>query len=111
MAFSAMGVNHAVIEEFDKIRRRKYKFELPVKIYAPIIMNIDSLISLSYRLHTSKLQLSNLILEYITGNWKSVSSFDNYVFDECRECEKDRIAALEYLLGSTVTKVASLTNV
>ena len=80
-------------------------------IYVPVIMNIDSLISLSYRLHTSKLQLSNLLLDYIMCNWKNLSSFDNYIFDECKESEKDRAAAIEYLLGPIVANVASMTGV
>lgn len=110
-AFSAMGVNLTVIEEFNNIRRRKYVFKQSVMIYVPVIMNIDSLISLSYRLHTSKLQLSNLLLDYIMCNWKNMSSFDNYVFDKCKESEKDRAAAIEYLLGPIVAKVASMTGV
>ena len=110
-AFSAMGVNLVVIEEFNNIRQRKYIFNQPVMVYVPVIMNIDSLISLSYRLHTSKLQLSNLLLDYILGNWKNMSSFDNYVFDECKESEEDRTAALQFLLGSMVEKVASMTGV
>lgn len=110
-AFSAMGVNLTVIEEFNNIRQRKYVFKQSVMIYVPVIMNIDSLISLSYRLHTSKLQLSNLLLDYIMCNWKNMSSFDNYVFDKCKESEKDRAAAIEYLLGPIVAKVASMTGV
>ena len=110
-AFSALGVNLAVIEEFNNIRHRKYDFKQSVMIYVPIVMNIDSLISLSYRLHTSKLQLSELLLDYITANWKNISSFDNYVLDECKEGNVDRLAALEFLLGSMVTKVASMTGV
>ena len=70
-AFSAMGVNLAVIEEFNNIRQRKYVFKQSVMIYVPVIMNIDSLISLSYRLHTSKLQLGNLLLDYIMGIGKT----------------------------------------
>lgn len=110
-AFSAMGVNLTVIEEFDNIRQRKYVFKQSVMIYVPVIMNIDSLISLSYRLHTSKLQLSNLLLDYIIGNWKNMSSFDNYVFDKCKENEEDRAAALEYLLSPMVAKVTAMTSV
>lgn len=110
-AFSAMGVNLVVIEEFDNILQRKYNFKQSVMIYVPIVMNIDSLISLSYRLHTSKLQLSNLFLDYISSNWKNISSFDNYVLDKCKEGDDDRHAALEFLLGPMVTKVASMTGV
>lgn len=110
-AFSAMGVNSVVIKEFNNIQQRKYVFKQPVEIYVPVVMNIDSLISLSYRLHTSKLQLSNLLLEYIMGNWKCLSSFDDYVSDEYKETNKDRSAALEYLFGPMVARVASMTGV
>ena len=108
-AFSAMGVNLTIIEEFDRILKRKYTFEQPVMIYAPVVLNIDTLISVSYRLHTASLQLSDLLLQYLTKNWKNLSSFDNFVFDEYKENSKERPAALEHLLGPMVARVTSLT--
>jgi len=109
-AFSAMGANLAVIEEFDSIRQRKYHFDQHIIIYIPVIINIDSLISLSYKLHTTKSQLSELLMAYINGNWKNISSFDNYVFDELSRNEKDIPDELAYLLGPMVAKVALMTK-
>lgn len=110
-AFSAMGVNLTIIEEFDRIRKRKYTFEQSVMIYAPVVLNIDTLISVSYRLHTASLQLSDILLQYLTKNWKNLSSFDNFIFDEYKETAKERPAALEHLLGPMVARVTSLTSI
>ncbi len=109
MAFSAMGVNLVVTEEFDRIRSAKYSFKQPVMIYVPVIANLDSIILLSYRLHTSALQLNELLKDYIMGNWLNIASFDNYVWDECKEKHVERKGGLDYLLGNLVTQVASMT--
>ena len=107
-AFSAMGVNNVVIEAFDGIMK-KYAFNKPVMIWVPVIINLDSLILLSYRLHTMKLQLAQLLVDYIKGNWKNISSFDNYVFDECKESKQDRAGATQFLFTNMVSKVAAMT--
>lgn len=109
MAFSAMGVNLTVTEEFDRIMKAKYSFQQPVMIYVPVIANLDSIILLSYRLHTSALQLHELLNDYIGGNWLNIASFDNYVLDECQESLADREGGLYYLLGDVVAQVAAMT--
>ena len=38
----------------------------------------------------------------------SLASFDNYVLDECKESEKERVGGLSYLLGDTVAQVAGM---
>ena len=74
-------------------------------IYVPVIVNIDSLILLSYRLHKSILQLNELLRDYINENWLNISSFDNYVFDECKENDDDRQNGLVFLFEELVEKV------
>jgi len=108
-AFSALGVNLTVTEEFDKIMRANYTFNKGVMIYVPVIAHLDSLILLSYRLHKTSLQLNELLRDYIIGNWQSISSFDNYVFDECKETKTEREQGLVFLLGELVNKVALMT--
>lgn len=110
MTFSAMGVNLAVTEEFDRIRKAKYCFNQPVMIYVPVIANLDSMILLSYRLHTSTLQLNELLKDYIVGNWLSIGSFDTYVRDECIESQAEREDGLKYLLGGTVEQITMMTQ-
>ena len=109
MAFSAMGVNLTVTEEFDKIMRAKYSFKQNVMIYVPVITNLDSIVLLSYRLHTSSLQLNTLLKDYIVGNWLNLASFDTYVLDECQESQAERVGGLNYLLGNLVAQVAAMT--
>ena len=109
LTYSALGVNLTVTEEFDKIRKAKYQFLKNIMIYVPIIINLDSLILLSYRLHKTSLQLNGLIHDFILGNWLNISSFDNYVLDECKEKQKEREDGLAYLLGDTVRQVAQMT--
>lgn len=109
MAFSAMGVNLTVTEEFDKIMRAKYSFKQNVMIYVPVITNLDSIVLLSYRLHISSLQLDTLLKDYIVGNWLNLASFDTYVLDECQEGQADRVGGLNYLLGNLVAQVAAMT--
>ena len=96
-------------EEFDRIRSAKYQFLQNVMIYVPVIVNLDSLILLSYRLHKTTLQLNDLLRDFIIGNWFNISSFDNYVFDVCKESQKEREEGLVYLLGETVNQVAQMT--
>lgn len=109
-AFSAFGVNNVVIEAFDDIRRRKYRFNQPVMIYVPVVINLDSLILLSYRLHVSKLQLGALILDYLKNNKGNISSFDNYVFDNCKETERERSEAIAFLFTGLVNQMAYRTR-
>ena len=104
-AFSAFGVNLTITEEFERIMREKYTFNGGVMIYVPVIVNIDSLILLSYRLHKSILQLNELLRDYINENWLNISSFDNYVFDECKENDDDRQNGLVFLFEELVEKV------
>lgn len=108
-AFSALGVNLTVTEEFDKIMNSRYCFTKDVMIYVPVIVNIDSLILLAYRLHNMSVQLNELLRDFIVGNWLSISSFDNYVFDECRENYTEREQGLVFLLGELVDEVALMT--
>ena len=110
LTYSALGVNLTITEEFDRIRRAKYQFSQNVMIYVPVVVNLDSLIILSYRLHKSFLQLNNLLHDFIIGNWFNISSFDNYVFDECKENQKEREDGLVYLLGETVNQIAQMTS-
>ena len=109
-AFSALGVNLTVTEEFDRIMRANYTFNKGVMIYVPLVAHIDSLILLSYRLHKTSLQLNELLRDYIIGNWRSISSFDNYAFDECRENNTEREQGLAFLLGELVNKLALMTQ-
>ena len=109
-AFSALGVNLTVTEEFDRIMKIKYSFKKGVMIYVPVIVNIDSLILLSYRLHKTSLQLNVLLRDYIVGNWLNISSFDNYIFDECKESNTEREQGLAFLLVELVDKVALMTQ-
>lgn len=110
LTYSALGVNLTVTEEFDRIRNAKYQFLQNVMIYVPVIVNLDSLILLSYRLHNSSLQLNNLLHDFVIGNWANISSFDNYVYDECKENQQEREDGLEYLLGETVNQIAQMTS-
>ena len=109
-AFSAMGVNFCVIESFDQIMKRKYSFKQPVLIFKPVILNIDSLIILSYRLNKSILQLSDVLYDYIMLNWKNISSFDNYVYDKYKESKTDLTGSIHFLLEDLVKRIAKLTN-
>ena len=91
MAFSAMGVNFTVIEEFKRIVKQKYNFQQSIMIYVPVLVNLDSLILLSYRLHTASLQLSELLRRFIVENWFDLGSFDTFVYDEYKENSKERV--------------------
>ena len=103
-------MNLTVTEEFDKIMKSRYSFTKDVMIYVPVIVNIDSLILLAYRLHKTSLQLNELLRDYIVGNWLNISSFDNYVFDECKENNTEREQGMVFLLGDLVHKVALMTQ-
>lgn len=109
LTYSALGVNLTLTEEFDRIRKAKYQFLQNVMIYVPVIVNLDSLILLSYRLHKNSLKLNELLYGFILGNWLNISSFDYYFLDDCNEIQKEREEGLVYLLGDTIRQVAQMT--
>ena len=60
-AFSSLGVNALVIEEFDKIKKEKgYKFG-DIFVYVPVIMDLDILIRLGYMLSIGEIKIEDLI--------------------------------------------------
>lgn len=106
-AFSSMGVNNTVTEAFDVIYKR-YNINKQVLTLIPVVINLDTLIQLSYRLHTKKIQLDCLLLDYLNSNWRNLSSFDNYVYNMCMESVKDRERAISFLFTQMVAKVARM---
>lgn len=80
-AFSSLGVNALVIEEFDKIKKEKgYKFG-DIFVYVPVIMDLDILIRLGYMLSIGEIKIEDLIKNYIINNQFNLSPFSTYVMD------------------------------
>ncbi len=78
--FSSLGVNKVIIQEYNKILNNyKEIAKKNVFISIPIIIHIDTLITLCKRLYCRELNFENLIWKYITGNYMQIQSFDSFV--------------------------------
>lgn len=76
-AYSAIGVQMHIVDEFSKFPNINFR-----GFYAiPIIIDFDTLIDLSYRLHNGELQLEALLYDYLLKNKTRLSPFSNYVED------------------------------
>ncbi len=109
-AFSALGVNRAVLEEFDKIRKEKYKFDQPVMVFNPVVVHFDTLFALSTRLHNKTLTLQEVLIDYILNNWLNTTPFDSFAYDHYRENNAQRKEGIAFLLTDVVENVSKHTN-
>ena len=105
-AFSALGVNRAVLEEFGRIMQEKYIFSRPIMIFNPVIVHIDTLYALSHRLNKGLLTLQGVLVDFILHNWLNMTPFDTFVYDHYRESEGERKEALQFLLSEVVYNVS-----
>ena len=79
-AFSALGVNLTVIEEYQRILK-EHPIKKPIFISIPTIMEFDSLLLCAYRLHTKEFDLRKLIMNYLISNQGNLQPFSTYVLD------------------------------
>lgn len=108
-AFSALGINRAVLEEFDRILKEKYKFEQPVMIFNPVVVHIDTLFALSTRLHNKTFTLQGVLTDYILNNWLNMTPFDSFAYDHYRESNAQRQEGITFLLTDVVENVSKRT--
>lgn len=105
--FDALGVNAIVVGEFVRLYK-VYHAGLKSHVGAPIIINLDNLIDLMYRLHMGALKLSDLLKDYSSQfTKKDISlhqrSFDTYI----RELDKNHLiseAENHYLFKDLLSK-------
>ena len=109
-AFSALGVNRAVLEEFDRIRDAKYKFEKFIMVFNPVIAHYDTLFLLATRLYLGRITLQVVLVDYILNNWRNMTPFDSYVYDHYRESDEERKAGLAFLLTDVVNNITIRTE-
>ena len=76
-AYSAIGVQMHVVNEFSKFPNINFKGYYAI----PIIIDFDTLIDLSYRLNKGELYLESLLLDYLLKNETRLTPFSNYVED------------------------------
>lgn len=98
--FSSLGVNKVIIQEYDNILK-KYKgiAKKDVFISIPIIIHIDTLITLCKRLYCRELNFENLIWEYITGNCMQIQSFDSFIREKYPLTPKKNLENTMYVLN------------
>lgn len=101
-AYSAIGVQMHVVSEFSKFPTINFR-----GFYAiPIIMDFDTLIDLSYRLHNGELQLEALLHDYLFKNKTRLTPFSNYVEDNYKRRLKGQMLddEVRYLFDDMVKK-------
>jgi hypothetical protein len=88
--FSSSGVN-ALIEENCKQLLKQYSFSDDFTIYNPVIIDIDTLIELSYQLSEERYDIIKLIRGYYKNKYYKIISFKRYIRQYCKiEGEKLR---------------------
>ena len=101
-AYSAIGVQMHVVNEFSKFPNINFR-----GFYAiPIIIDFDTLIDLSYRLHNGELQLEALLHDYLFKNKTRLTPFSNHVEDNYKRRLKGQILddEVRYLFDDMVKK-------
>ena len=91
-----------VVNEFSKFPNINFR-----GFYAiPIIIDFDTLIDLSYRLHNGELQLEALLHDYLFKNKTRLTPFSNYVEDNYKRRLKGQILddEVRYLFDDMVKK-------
>ena len=85
-SFDALGINSMIIQEFSQIAEERYN-HLAGRVKMPIIINIDTLVDLMYRLHMGKINFESLLLDYLSiydnglYSRKAMISFSSFVYD------------------------------
>lgn len=80
-AFSSLGISALVIEAFNNIiKERDYKFGA-VSVYDPVVVDIDTLIKLCYLLSAKKINLKEVMLNYLSTNTTKICPFSTFVRD------------------------------
>ena len=80
-AFSAMGISGIVLSSYEEIKKRnKYKFG-DVFVTNPLVIDLDSLIRLSYLIHIGKLNLWDVLWDYLKDNHYNIKPFNSFVHD------------------------------
>lgn len=80
-AFSAIGVNALIVEKYIEIARRA-PIDKDVFIHIPTIIDIDTLIHLSYRISEGFIDLAIVLNEYHKNNYFHLKPFTTVMYDQ-----------------------------
>ncbi len=80
-AFSAIGVNALIVEKYIEIARRA-PIDKDVFIHIPTIIDIDTLIHLSYRISEGFIDLAIVLNEYHKNNYFHLKPFTTVMYDK-----------------------------
>ncbi len=99
--FNAIGVNWLITDGFSNLLQ-KYTFSGNITIASPVILQIDTLINISYALYKHKELLAQIILDYINNNKEQfpLSEFVSYNFKQEQSMEETA-----FLFGDLLTSV------
>lgn len=98
-AFSAIGVQNLVVAESEKFPTIDFKGMITI----PIVVDFDALINLSYRFHEGKLQIENVIKDYLLSGRARLTPFVAYVEDTYWRGKKGMSEAeIKFLYGDMI---------
>lgn len=97
-AFSAIGVNALVIQEFSNMITQN-PVEGKVFISVPIIMELDTMILCAKELHDGTIILSNVLDEYLLEK-NRLTPFSAYVYDKYIKTKTPELSEDEFLFGN-----------
>ena len=97
-AFSAIGVNALVIQEFSNMIT-KNPVEGKVFISVPIIMELDTMILCAKELHDGTMVLSDVLDEYLLEK-NRLTPFSAYVYDKYIKTKTQDLSEGEFLFGN-----------
>ena len=77
-AFSAIGVQALVVEEYNKYPKIHFSGFISV----PIVIELDTLIDLSYRFNVGVLDFTNVIKDYMYNKCSNLQPFSTFIVDK-----------------------------
>lgn len=98
-AFSAIGVQNFVVAESNKFPTIDFNGLITI----PIVVDFDALINLSYRFHEGKLQIEEVIKDYLLSGRARLTPFMAYVEDTYWRGKKGMSEAeIKFLYGDMI---------
>lgn len=80
--FASLGMQYHLVERFSEIIK---KYQIPTFISIPMILDLDTLILMSNKIHDSKINFKQLIDQYLNLNDLKLTPFETFYIDSYKD--------------------------
>lgn len=94
--FSSLGVQNILVEQFNTIVKN---WTIPAFVRIPMVLDLDTLIVMSKRVHDKTISFLDLIEEYLNVNELKLSSFETFYTDKYRDLKQMNVEDVKFLYG------------